>query len=71
MMYGNDTGWGMGFGWLFMVIFWALAVFGIVHVIQWFAWKTGKPVVRKTSGDPSKRTSERNESQERFQTNDR
>ena len=71
MMYGSDMGWGMGFGWLFMVLFWAFAVFGIVSVVQWFAGKTGKPALRKTSGDPSRTTSERNDRHGRFRAHDR
>lgn len=33
-MYWGDYGWGMGFGWLFMIIFWALVILGIVYLVK-------------------------------------
>jgi len=29
-----DYGWGMGFGWLFMVLFWALVILGVVFIFK-------------------------------------
>jgi len=34
MMQWGDYGWGMGFGWLFMVIFWILIILGIVYLVK-------------------------------------
>lgn len=34
MMQWGDYGWGMGFGWLFMIIFWILIILGIVYLIK-------------------------------------
>lgn len=36
-MMGNwgHAGWGMGFGFIFMILFWALVAAGIVAVIRW------------------------------------
>ena len=29
-----DYGWGMGFGWIFMVAFWALVILGVVYLVK-------------------------------------
>ncbi len=29
-----NYGWGMGFGWLFMIIFWVLVVLGVVYLLK-------------------------------------
>jgi putative membrane protein len=36
-------GWGMGFGWIFMVLFWVLVVFGAVYIVQSISRRTGQP----------------------------
>lgn len=32
-----DYGWGMGFGWIFMVLFWALVIMGVVYLLKLIA----------------------------------
>jgi putative membrane protein len=36
MQWGNwgNYGWGMGSGWILMILFWALVILGIVYVVQ-------------------------------------
>lgn len=33
-------GWGMGFGWVFMLLFWALVFLGIAALAKWL-WGSG------------------------------
>jgi putative membrane protein len=35
MMHWDGYGWGMGFGWVFMILFWLLLIAGIVLLIRW------------------------------------
>lgn len=37
MMYWGDYGWGMGFGWIFMILFWILVILGIVFLVRLIA----------------------------------
>ncbi len=29
-----DYGWGMGFGWIFMIALWALVILGVIYLIK-------------------------------------
>ena len=30
----GNYGWGMGFGWIFMVVFWALVILNVFYLVQ-------------------------------------
>jgi len=34
MMHWGNYGWGMGFGWIGMVLVWGLVIAGIVYLVQ-------------------------------------
>ncbi|MBU1017131.1 SHOCT domain-containing protein [Patescibacteria group bacterium] len=49
----NGNGWGMGvgwgiFGWIFMLLFWILVVFGIVILIKWLT-NQSKPETKENT----------------------
>jgi putative membrane protein len=41
-MIGWNMGWGMGLGWIVMIAFWVLVVFGIVALVRWLSGQ-GQP----------------------------
>jgi len=52
-MYWGDfgMGWGMGFGWIFMVTFWILLILGIVYLIKYVAGGAKKEEPKETALD--------------------
>jgi putative membrane protein len=47
-MMGMMGGWG-GFGWIFMIVFWALIIFGVITLIQWLSSQTREKVNHKSA----------------------
>ena len=35
--FGGNMGWGMSFGWFFMVLFWALIILGVIAIVKWLS----------------------------------
>jgi len=48
-MHWGNYGWGMGFGWIFMVVFWALIIFGIAFIVRAFSRRAGQTGAEETS----------------------
>jgi putative membrane protein len=55
MMHWGNYGWDMGFGWLFMVLFWALVILGIAYIVQLISRRTGQSGQEETPLDILKR----------------
>ena len=55
MMHWGNYGWSMAFGWIFMVIFWALVILGIVYIVQATSRRTGQSGPEGTHLDILKR----------------
>ncbi len=50
MNWGNHgIGWGMGFGWFFMLLFWVLVVLGIAYIIRMISERSGTGPKREES----------------------
>lgn len=50
-MHWGEYGWGMGFGWFFMVIFWVLVIVGIVYAVKLIAGGSKKEEKEVTALD--------------------
>ncbi len=44
-------GWGWGFGWIFMIIFWGLVVAGLIFLVKWLASLSRTPAPHEKSHD--------------------
>jgi putative membrane protein len=50
-MMGDWGGWGMGFGWIFMILFWALVILGVVALAKWLFFADGAGGAGKSALD--------------------
>jgi len=64
----GDYGMGVGFGWLFMILFWILVVLGIIYLVKMLAGGAGKSEPKETAEDILKKRFARGElSKEEFE----
>ena len=56
-----DYGWGMGFGWIFMILFWGLVILGIVYLVKLIAGGSNKGDQSETALDILKKRYARGE----------
>lgn len=46
-----DFGWGMGFGWLLMIIFWGLVILGVASIFKMVSGRSRSPEKGETALD--------------------
>jgi putative membrane protein len=64
-----DYGWGMGFGWVFMIAFWALVILGVIYLIKLFAGGSKSSKINESALDILKQRYAKGEiSKEEFET---
>jgi putative membrane protein len=51
MMHWGNYGWGMGFGWIWMIFFWGLIIAGIAYLVQAITRRSGKGRAEETALD--------------------
>ncbi len=54
-MHWGDCGWGMGFGWAWMVIFWALVILGAAYLVKLIAGSARREEKPETALDVLKK----------------
>ncbi len=61
MMHWGNIGWGMGFGWIYMIIFWVLIITAVVYLVKYFGKKMGSEMCQESPLDILKRRYARGE----------
>ncbi len=54
MMHWGTYGWGMGLGWIYMIIFWAAIITAVVYLVRFIERKSGSEVWHETPLDSLK-----------------
>lgn len=54
--WGGSGGWGMGFGLLFMILFWGLVILGIVVLVRWLVQQSQPRRERDEPASPPEKT---------------
>jgi len=44
MMHWGSYGWGMGLGWIYMIVFWAVLITAVVYLVKFVETKSGSEV---------------------------
>lgn len=60
-MHWGDCGWGMGFGWVWMILFWALVILGAAYLVKLIAGRAGGGERHETALDILKKRYARGE----------
>ena len=55
MMHWGSYGWGMGLGWMYMLVFWAVVITAIVYLVKFIERKSGTDARYETPLDELKR----------------
>ena len=55
MMNWGNCGWGMGFGWIWMILFWGLVIAGIVYIVRALSRRAGRSWPEETPLDMLKK----------------
>jgi putative membrane protein len=48
MMHWGNYGWDMGYGWIVMVLFWALIILAIAYMVRTFSRRAGQSGAEET-----------------------
>ncbi len=55
MMHGGNFGWGMGLGWIYMIVFWAAIFTAVIYLVKLVERKSESAIRHETPLDVIKR----------------
>ncbi len=56
MTHWGNFGWGMGLGWIYMIVFWALIIIAVVYLVKFVERNTGFEALHGSPLDTLKRS---------------